>query len=363
TVIDRLETLTDLEQTWGRLLAETRDGGFARSLGCFRAFAAHDPGVIGIRCLVVEHGGEPVGIVPLVLSRGRGNGRAVTLGWGPHGFGLAGGPVGRDQAASLMTAVRHLSTARRDWDILELDEPPTADGATSSRRADVALRLTKMKFDTVERTPVASLSTETRWVDVVGAAETETRLAFFRSLHYAEQGGHAAGLTFDHTRASAFSAIGSDLTDEAMGLVVAERQRPLLTAIVDAAMADGHDLDLAILRREGRPIAAHVGLKEGDTLRSLGGMADAAADEADRLEFVRRLVEAARDRGDTSMTWPWRPTHPCHGWEQRLRPSIARRHYAPLNARAQMRRFADKAGHIFGGSNRSAAVPKLQVVG
>lgn len=360
--ITRTADLDALEPLWDRLLSETREGGFDRSFGCFRAFAKHDPTVAGLRVLVIEHHDEPLGIVPLVRSRGRGNGSAVTLGWGPHGFGLLGGPVGRDQAVCLSTAVAHLARGKRDWDVLELDEPATADGVPL-RRVYAAMKLARLTFRDTGRPAVHALSTATRWVDVVGAAETETRLGFFRMCYDAGPEASLADFGFEHSR-TAPGRLPDRLVEEAVARVANGRGR-LVNAILEAAADAGHAVDAALMRVDGDVAAAHVGFVEGDSLRSLGGAVSPSLGETHRLEFVRRLVEDSRERGQTEISWPATASHPCEGWEQRVGHRLARRHYARLRLRGQFRRLTDAAAAGFGGraTARSESAGGLRVVG
>ena len=99
--INAIDDLASLRACWADLLANTPGGTFFQSLPWlemyWRFFGPNGPTPEnhGLRVLVVEAEGKPIGIVPLVVTIERRRIGAVrVLGYPLHGWGSFYGPIG-----------------------------------------------------------------------------------------------------------------------------------------------------------------------------------------------------------------------------------------------------------------------------
>lgn len=121
TVIDTMDELERLQLVWRRLWRETRGASFFLTLDWLRIYWRHHGASQSLRVVVVEDGGEVVGIVPLVIRvepTRIGNVRVLT--YPLHDWGTFYGPIGPNSAATLATCFRHLQSMPRDWDLFDL---------------------------------------------------------------------------------------------------------------------------------------------------------------------------------------------------------------------------------------------------
>lgn len=120
--INRLEALDDYRPAWHKLLAETAGASFFQSLEWLEVYWRHFGDGQRLRILVVtDAGGQPAGIVPLVVRREATKvGRLRFLTYPLHDWGSFYGPIGPDPCRTLAAALEYVRRSARDWDILEL---------------------------------------------------------------------------------------------------------------------------------------------------------------------------------------------------------------------------------------------------
>lgn len=123
-VVSELRTVDALEacrRDWQSLLDRTPGIPFFRSLDWFLLHQRRFVGEREPRVLLVTVAGKPTGIVPLVTRRlATTLGRLPALMYASDGYELTSGVVGSSQTATLYGALKHISDAPRDWEILEL---------------------------------------------------------------------------------------------------------------------------------------------------------------------------------------------------------------------------------------------------
>ncbi len=74
-----------------------------------------------LRVLLVETDGEPLGILPLVVSSEPYRvGTVRVLGYPLAGWGSFYGPIGPHPAATLQAGLEHIRSTPRDWDLVDL---------------------------------------------------------------------------------------------------------------------------------------------------------------------------------------------------------------------------------------------------
>jgi hypothetical protein len=106
---------------WRELLSQTPGASFFHSLEWLEAYWKHYGKGKSLHVLVVEGGGHPTGILPLVIQKERTRaGRLRVLTYPLDNWGSFFGPIGPSPAETLAAGLEHLQHSPRDWDFLEL---------------------------------------------------------------------------------------------------------------------------------------------------------------------------------------------------------------------------------------------------
>lgn len=139
TQIDCVEELARLRLLWSSLLQRTRQPNYLQTLDWLLALLGQHEGRVRPRVLLVESGGQPAGILPLVE-------RCQQWPWGAHrvvGYpvdepGRFYAPIGPEPSLVLAAGMQHLARTGRDWDLLDL-RCVNRDGL-DYRRTETAMR-------------------------------------------------------------------------------------------------------------------------------------------------------------------------------------------------------------------------------
>lgn len=119
--INDIEALDAYRLTWNALLAETPTATFFHTPDWLSVYWRHFGQGQKLRVLVVRAAGRPIGVVPLcVRAERRRVGLVRTLSYPLDGWGNTFGPIGSNQTAALLLAMRHVAQTPRDWDRVEL---------------------------------------------------------------------------------------------------------------------------------------------------------------------------------------------------------------------------------------------------
>lgn len=131
--------LTGIRSTWATLLADTEGSDFFRTLDYLEAYWRHYGEDQRPRVLVMFSGGQPTGIVPLVVRGVRsGFDRLRVLTYPLDNAAIFQGPIGPDPAGTLGQALRQIRKTK-DWDYLEFRG--VAAGAAKDYAADAMVRV------------------------------------------------------------------------------------------------------------------------------------------------------------------------------------------------------------------------------
>lgn len=115
------DDLADLRPLWDSLLSRTPEADFLRSLDWLTVYWKHYGAQHRLRVLVVSQAGQPVGILPLVLTREATHlGSLRVLTYPVHEWGPFYGPIGPYPAATLALGLAHVRCVPRDWDLIDL---------------------------------------------------------------------------------------------------------------------------------------------------------------------------------------------------------------------------------------------------
>jgi CelD/BcsL family acetyltransferase involved in cellulose biosynthesis len=119
--IREIERLAEYRPIWSELLAQTPAAGFFQSLEWLEVYWRYFGASQKLRVIVVLDGGQPIGIMPLVVrTESTKVGRVGVLTYPLHAWGSFYGPIAADPNRVLAAAFAHIRHAPRDWDVFEL---------------------------------------------------------------------------------------------------------------------------------------------------------------------------------------------------------------------------------------------------
>ena len=118
--INDIDRLDNIRLAWRSLLGKTKGVTFAHSPEWLEQYWDHFGDGLKLRVLLITLGNKIIGIVPLVVKpvpTKMGTMRVLTNpldGWGAYY-----GQIGPNPAATMVTAMRHLQSSKRDWDLID----------------------------------------------------------------------------------------------------------------------------------------------------------------------------------------------------------------------------------------------------
>lgn len=119
--INSIEELAGYRLLWNSLLAETREASFFQTLDWLEVYWQHYGADQDLRVLIVYAGGQPIGILPLVVrNESTRIGTVRVLTYPLSDWGSFYGPIGPNPTATLTAAMSYISDCERDWDVVEL---------------------------------------------------------------------------------------------------------------------------------------------------------------------------------------------------------------------------------------------------
>ena len=119
--INDARELDQIRLLWDDLVRQTPGASFFQTIDWLGTYWRHFGTDQRLRVLVAYGAGRPIGILPLcVRSERYGVGRLSVLTYPTVDWGMFYGPIGPNPAATLLAAMRHIRSAPRDWDLLDL---------------------------------------------------------------------------------------------------------------------------------------------------------------------------------------------------------------------------------------------------
>ncbi|QDU91511.1 hypothetical protein Pla175_49400 [Pirellulimonas nuda] len=254
--------LAEVRMAWNALLPQTLGASFFGSIDWLETYWRSFGAGRRLRVLVVRALGRPIGIVPLcVESRGGRLRRTRVLTYPSDGDGARLGPIGQNQTAALLLAVRHIEQTEQDWDVFE--PAGVAEDTTDRGRTRRAMRLAGMAptrrphqtRSSVDLTPFSG------WGEYLASRPSEQRDRLSRQPARLAEWGRVELVR--HRPGPANEGDGDprwDLYDETTAIDAAgergasrDRARSDYHAALHGAAARLGMLDLVVLRIDGRP--------------------------------------------------------------------------------------------------------------
>ncbi|WP_339732046.1 hypothetical protein [uncultured Gimesia sp.] len=190
--INDIDRIDNFRLAWRSLLGKTKGVTFAHSPEWLEQYWEHFGQDLKLRTLMVTLGNKVIGIVPLVVKpvpTKMGTMRVLT--YPLDGWGAFFSQIGQNPAATMVTAMRHIRTSKRDWDLIDLryiDQDGLDRQRTSNAFKSVAFQGSQAVW---QQLPLVKTQ-DTNWSTYLGSRSSQTQ----QQIHSAEQitskAGHVA---------------------------------------------------------------------------------------------------------------------------------------------------------------------------
>ncbi len=186
--INDIETLGDYRLLWDSLLPETPHASFFQTYDWLQVYWKHFGEGQRLRVLIVRAAGKPIGIVPLcVRRRNHAIGSVRVLSYPLEDWGMFYGPLGKNQAATLMAAMKHIARTPHDWE--EIDLPWVAGNTTDNGRTQRAMQFANLSPRVTPYQSTSHVEMEGTWGDYLAGREAKVRYELRRNLRQIERLG------------------------------------------------------------------------------------------------------------------------------------------------------------------------------
>jgi CelD/BcsL family acetyltransferase involved in cellulose biosynthesis len=371
--INQFAELDALRADWRRLLLETPGYSFFQTLEWLQTSWGYYPLPQKLRVIVVERGGEVIGIVPFcVRAEARKVGRVRALTYPLNDWGTFYGPIGPEPHLTFRAAIRHIAETPRDWDFIDLRSVDEA--APEFMAIGEGLRAAGFDFITRPRMEVRLCRTADGWDAYLESRSRNWRREMRRNIELLEnQGGEVKLLRYrpvatesSTTEAEAGSVSAqSSAHDEIFDVCVeiAERSwqaeagpagtlsssgvRELLRQLHRQA-GDLGMLDTNILMVGGRPVAFNYNYLAGGRTYGLrcGFDGTAGLENCGKILLYKMLEDSFR-RGDLEYNFgPGRQPYK-ERFATEMRHAYTFRHYARYSLRSQLLRLKERVSSRF----------------
>jgi CelD/BcsL family acetyltransferase involved in cellulose biosynthesis len=306
-----------------------------------------------LRVLLVEADGEPLGILPLIVSNEPYRiGKIRVLGYPLAGWGSFYGPIGPHPAATLRAGLAHIHSTPRDWDLLDLrwvDATGIDQGQTPE-----ALRAAGFHFDADVWHLSAQIELGDGWEKYWSSRKSTWRsnvrrcerlLSHRGSLKYLRYrpGGVPAGdadprwdLYDTCVELARRSWQGSSTTGTTLSHPTV---RDYLRATHAAAVRAGA-VDINLLLLDDRPIAfSYNYCRRGWVYGVRNGYDPAAVQEGAGTVLMAKMIEDSGRRGDQLLDLGPNYLDCKRYWVTRLQLAYHYTHFHPARLRAQALRL------------------------
>lgn len=311
--INELKSLGSYRLVWDSLFADTPGATFLHTYDWFENYWRHFGSDQRMRVLVARAAGDVIGIVPLCVKRRvhrLGSYRVAT--YPLDDWSAFYSPIGKNQMATLLMAMRHLADSPRDWDEIELPGVATTIDHGRSERALAQARLAPHCHPHCISS-IIELESSGGWRRYLDNLPRKVRHELRRTLRRVEEWGD---VEFIRHRPQARRAGDGDprwdLYDTCEQIASASWQadsrdgntlcHPQFAAFYrdsHAAAARLGMADMAVLKLAGRPVAFWIGFHyEGRVFGLRMGYRSDAPLGGVGTTLLARLIEDSFARGD-----------------------------------------------------------------
>jgi CelD/BcsL family acetyltransferase involved in cellulose biosynthesis len=342
TEVNSFDELASLRVTWKQLWQETGDASFVQSWEWLRSYWRLFGDDLKLRALVVTLAAKPIGIVPFALRPVKTKlGMANVLTWPQDDWGVCHGQIGRNPAAALAAAMRHIIQTR-DWDAIELsgiDRSRVDRGRTRSAMQTCGIQ--PSVTDTLEY-PVVQI--EGSWDWYLEERGLEPRVQLTRAQQELDQHGPVSfhrwrpvggrnGET--ERRWDLFQTFADIKRATACGTHQAEIELALLKDVHPVAV-DAGAVDIATLTVNGRAVACCYSYISHETVEvAFVGAHDPAGESATTV-LIGNMIRDSFMRDDQRIIFRRDDGPALSAWTSNSLATVTLSHIPRLSARGQL---------------------------
>ncbi|MHC4878940.1 MAG: GNAT family N-acetyltransferase [Planctomycetota bacterium] len=352
--LNSFDDLARVRETWRELWEATPGASYFQSWDWLRSYwRLHGEGQ-QLRVLLFTLRARPIGIVPFVIRPiDTPLGKVNTLTWPFDRHGAFYGAIGPNPAATLMAAFRHLSSSRKDWQVIDLpniDEFGFDNGRTRNamRNARLLTRQTDMVLH-----PIVDLSES--WDCFLDELPLKNRSQYSQAEQIARQYGT---LSFHRWRPEG-NEIGEterrrDLFEQfrtlkrrsAKSVESADRELTLLEDVHPAAV-DAGAVDLCTLCVGGQPAASSYGYRMNGTLELLSIEAPGNAGDVMHAVLMSHLIRDSFMRNDEQILFQPRNAPAARLWANSAAAAVTLSWFSKVSPKAQALKMKRGSGPEF----------------
>ncbi|HTU27177.1 MAG TPA: GNAT family N-acetyltransferase [Pirellulales bacterium] len=361
--------LANYRVLWTKLQGETTGASFFHSLDWLEIYWRHYGERQRLRVLLVDVGGIPIGILPLVVRReGTRLGTIRVLTYPLADWGSFYGPIGPHPTATLIAGLGHVGRTMADWDLIDLR---WIDGSAACDRVLRAMEIRGLTASTAVWAESAQIELKGSWETYLAGRKRSWR----KSIRYAERRLAERGVVeFTRIRPRG-AACGEDdphwpQYDACESLAMQSWQgssttgttlshaavRPFLRAAHEVATHAGA-ADISLLTVGGAAAAFAYCYQSAGYVYGLRMGFDGRFDGAGTV-LLARLVEDSFQRGDRIIDLGSEYLDCKRPWLTRLADSFHVTHFRAHGMKAQalrLKRWLGGIRHHRGGEEKPAA--------
>jgi CelD/BcsL family acetyltransferase involved in cellulose biosynthesis len=349
--INSFKALAAQRLVWSQLWSRTAGVSFFHSFDWFAAYWRHYGQQQRLRALLVTDASGPIGLVPLVVrSEPTRLGAVRVLTYPLHDWGSFYGPLGADPSQILATALAHIRSGPRDWDLLDLRwiDPLTDAGATlaamqaASLTADEHLWAEAAVIETANGWDSYWRSRTSQWRNNVNRCEK--KLALEGNIRYERYRASTAETQIDPRWdlyetcvAVAGRSWQSTATD---GTTLTHRQIQQFLRDSHQAATDCGAIDINLLFIDQRPAAfAYNYAQRGWVFGLRTGFDSCLSRAGTGTVLLARMIRDSFERGDRLIDLGAGYLQPKRYWQTSVRPIHRCTHFPPGAPKAQLLRL------------------------
>jgi CelD/BcsL family acetyltransferase involved in cellulose biosynthesis len=364
--------LAKLRTIWGTLLDATPNATWFQSLEWLETYWQFYGKGQRLRVLLVEAGGKPIGILPLVVvTETRRIGRVEVLTYPLHGWASFYGPIGPNPTETLQAGLRHIQNTAHDWDLIDFRWVAETEGGCAAE--STALQLAGFDHSINLWHTSAQVDLHAGWQGYWNARKSVWRSNVRRCRRRLEEQfvvnhvryrplGAAHGQAdprWDLYEACEQIARRSWQGSSQSGTTLSHEVACDYFRASHAAAAKAGAVDLNLLLLDGQPAAfAYNYHFQGSVYGLRSGFDAAIAQDGAGTLLMAEMIEDSCRRGDTLIDLGPDYLDCKRYWQTQLKPALHFTHYRPSGIRAQALRCKHSIDRWLPGTKRATTKGK-----
>jgi CelD/BcsL family acetyltransferase involved in cellulose biosynthesis len=363
--LNSFDDLARIRETWRELWEATPGATFFQSWDWLRSYWRLNGDGQQLKVLLFTLRARPIGIVPLVvraIQTPLGQTRTLTWPLGDHGAFY--GAIGPNPAATLTAAFRYLSSARRDWTVIDL--PHVDEFGTDNGRTRNAMRNARLKARQTNMVLYPAVDLSESWDCYLDELPLKIRAQYIQAEQLVRQDGK---LSFHRWRPEGNEIGETERRHDLFGQFRDLKRRAAkqsagvdgeldLIEDVHPAAVDAGVVDLCTLCVGGVPVASSYGYAMNGTLELLFVEAPGNSGDLMHAVLMSHLIRDSFMRNDERILFQPRNVPAAKLWANSAAAAVTLSWFAKLSPRAQALRIKRGPGAAFDVPRRDVVRPQ-----